>query len=124
MSQPQQPAPQQNFQQAPPQQPQPNYYQQPYQQPPQPTIVITNTNTNTNNNGMGGNGISPKSKTTALLLCFFLGSFGAHRFYVGKAGTGILWLLTVGFCGIGTLIDFIMLLLGNFKDGAGLPIKN
>ena len=60
---------------------------------------------------------------TALLLCFFLGAFGIHRFYVGKIGTGILMLLTLGGRGIWTLIDFIIIVTGSFRDGDGLPIK-
>lgn len=50
-----------------------------------------------------------KSKTTAYLLWFFLGAFGFHRFYLGKIGTGILFLLTFGFLGIGWLIDLFTL---------------
>lgn len=53
---------------------------------------------------------TPKSKWTAFLLCFFLGYLGAHKFYEGKIGTGIFYLVTVGFCGIMWVIDTIVLL--------------
>ena len=66
---------------------------------------------------------STKGFVPALLLCFFLGSFGIHRFYVGKVGTGILMLITLGALGIWTLIDFIMIAVGSFKDKNGLPLK-
>jgi TM2 domain-containing membrane protein YozV len=58
----------------------------------------------------------------ALLLCFFLGWFGAHRFYVGKVGTGILMLFTAGVLGVLWLIDFIMIIVGAFTDKAGNKI--
>jgi TM2 domain-containing membrane protein YozV len=64
-------------------------------------------------------GKSSKSKITAALLSFFLGYLGIHRFYVGKIGTGIVWLLTAGCLGVGNLIDFIMILLGKFTDNKG-----
>lgn len=62
---------------------------------------------------------SDKKILPAFLLCFFLGGLGIHRFYVGKIGTGILWMLTLGLFGIGALVDFIMILVGSFKDKDG-----
>ncbi len=69
-------------------------------------------------------GISPKSRLVTFLLCTFLGTLGVHRFYVGKTGTGILWLFTIGLFGIGTLIDWILILAGEFKDSNDLPVTN
>ena len=62
---------------------------------------------NTNVNGRYGR---PKNKWTAFFLCLFLGEFGAHKFYEGKTGMGILYLFTLGLFGIGWLIDTISLL--------------
>lgn len=56
---------------------------------------------------------------TTLLLCFFLGAFGAHSFYTKKTGIAIIQLLTLGGCGIWALIDLIIIIMGNFKDGEG-----
>jgi TM2 domain-containing membrane protein YozV len=62
---------------------------------------------------------SDKKILPAFLLCFFLGMFGAHRFFVGKIGTGVLQLLTLGGFGIWALIDFIMIIVGAFTDKDG-----
>lgn len=67
--------------------------------------------------------MSEKNFVVTLLLCFFLGSLGIHRFYAGKIGTGILMLITVGGFGIWTLIDFIMIVISKFTDKDGNYIK-
>ncbi len=68
--------------------------------------------------------ISEKGFVPTLLLCFFVGFLGVHRFYVGKVGTGILHLITFGALGIWTLIDFIMIVCGSFTDSEGRLIKS
>lgn len=67
---------------------------------------------------------SEKDWLVTLLLSLFLGTLGIHRFYVGKIGTGILQLITLGGCGVWALIDIIMIVTGNFKDRDGNEIKN
>lgn len=63
--------------------------------------------------------MSSKSKIVALILCFFFGVLGLHRFYVGKIGTGLLQLFTGGGFLVWAIIDFIMLLTGSFTDSEG-----
>jgi TM2 domain-containing membrane protein YozV len=68
-------------------------------------------------------GKSDKSNTVALLLCFFIGILGVHRFYVGKIGTGVLQLVTLGGLGIWALIDMIMIVMQKFTDSEGNTLK-
>ena len=63
--------------------------------------------------------VSEKKRLVAFLLCFFLGGIGVHRFYVGKTGTGILQIVTLGGLGIWVLVDFIMIIVGTFTDKQG-----
>ena len=68
---------------------------------------------------MANGGKSSKQNLVALLLCLFLGMLGVHRFYVGKIGTGILQLVTLGGLGIWALIDLIFIAMGKFTDKEG-----
>ncbi len=73
-------------------------------------IIVNVENQNVNNNVGDKSTGEPKNKWVALLLLFFLGCLGAHKFYEGKIGMGVLYLLTLGLCGIGCFIDFWVLL--------------
>jgi TM2 domain-containing membrane protein YozV len=68
---------------------------------------------------MNGTEFSPRSRLVALLFCVLFGVFGVHRFYVGKIGTGILMVVTLGGLGIWMLIDLILIAVGSFRDKEG-----
>ena len=57
-----------------------------------------------------------KLKSTAILLCFFLGSLGIHRFYLGYTIIGVIQLLTFGGFLIWVIVDLIRLIIGSLKD--------
>lgn len=63
--------------------------------------------------------VSEKKILPTFLLCWFLGWLGLHRFYVGKVGTGLLFVLTLGGLGIWYLVDFVMIIVGAFTDKYG-----
>ncbi|ONI37929.1 NINE protein [Candidatus Epulonipiscium fishelsonii] len=67
--------------------------------------------------------ISRRNKIVALVLCIFTGFFGGHRFYVGKLGTGIIYLFTMGLFGFGWIMDLLLIITGTFKDNLGLELK-
>ena len=106
--QPQQP---QQPQYGQPQYGQPQYGQQPYVQNQYgaPPVAVY--------------GSQQKDWTTTLLLCIFVGWLGVHRFYTGHIVIGVIQLLTVGGCGIWTLIDLILILTDSYKDSNGLPLR-
>ncbi len=66
-----------------------------------------------------------KDWLTTLLLCLFLGGLGIHRFYTKSTLIGVIQLFTLGCCGVWTLVDLIMIIVGTYKDGDGkLLVKN
>jgi len=69
-------------------------------------------------------GVSERRRLYALLLSagWVAGIAGLQRFYVGKIGTGLIWLLTGGVLGVGQLFDIIMIAMGRFRDREGLPL--
>lgn len=69
--------------------------------------------------------VSPKSKSVALMLCLltFIGLGGLNRFYVGKTGTGLLYLFTFGGFFIGAIADMIKISQGTFTDAQGRVLK-
>ena len=67
--------------------------------------------------------VSSRSRVVMLVLCFFFGVVGAHRFYSGRIMLGLLYLVTGGFLGIGVMIDFFIILLGKPRDSKGRLIK-
>ncbi len=68
--------------------------------------------------------VSDKNRLLAALLALVFGVFGAHRFYVGKVGTGVAQLLTIGGLGIWSFIDFVIILFGEFTDADGFKIRD
>jgi len=68
--------------------------------------------------------VSERSRGVALVLAFFGGVFGLHRFYVGKNGTGIAMIVTLGGLGVWWLYDMVLLVTGEFRDADDLPLRN
>ena len=78
----------------------------------QQQVVINNTNTNSNVNTNINSSMyrKEKNKWVALALCILLGFVGAHKFYEGKIGLGVVYLFTCGLFGFGIIVDFFALL--------------
>jgi len=68
--------------------------------------------------------VSKRSRGVALLLSFFGGVFGLHRFYAEKPRTAIAMIFTFGGCGIWYLYDLVLIAAGEFRDGEDLPLRN
>jgi len=88
---------------------------------PMPGQPMTATMAPVGYSGEGGK--SDKQKVAAALLCWFLGTFGVHRFYLGHTAIGIIQLFTFGGCFIWYLIDFILILTGSLRDAQGRELS-
>ncbi len=66
---------------------------------------------------------SDKSRGVATALAALLGPFGAHRFYVGKTGSGALMAVTLGGLGLWWLYDLIVVAAGDFRDAEGRRVS-
>jgi TM2 domain len=66
---------------------------------------------------------SDKSRGVATALAALLGPFGAHRFYVGKTGSGVLMATTLGGLGLWWLYDLIVVAAGDFRDVQGRRVS-
>lgn len=64
-----------------------------------------------------------RSQSTAFLLSYFAGTFGADRFYLGQTGLGIAKLLTCGGLGVWALIDIILIGMGKMRDNEGNSLQ-
>ncbi len=68
--------------------------------------------------------VSERSRSVALVLGVIGGVFGLHRFYVGRAQSGVAMVLTFGGLGIWWLYDMVTLVAGEFRDAEDLPLRN
>lgn len=66
---------------------------------------------------------SDRDWLVTLILSIVLGHLGAHRFYCGKIGTGIVWLLTGGCFLIGYIVDLVTIAQGDFRDIDGKVVR-
>lgn len=103
---------------------QPSIMNNAYNNNPQP-IVQNSVNTVSSQPTMSPNdAVGEKSFLAAFILSLLLGWLGVDRFYLGKIGTGILKLITLGGFGIWYIIDLVLLLTNGVKDKKGYKLND
>lgn len=98
-----------------------NYYQAPTAPASQPRV--TSPKPQVVYRDVVVDNVSPCNKWVDFWLCFFLGFFGVHKFYEGKIGTGLLYIFTFGICGLGVIVDMLIILGNGAKDKSGRKIR-
>lgn len=90
----------------------------------QDKTLIANKTTKTKDKADKTHVAGGKLQIVALVLCFFLGGIGIHRFYLGYTGLGVLYIFTAALFGIGWLIDLILLIIPNGLSPKGKDSYN
>ena len=80
------------------------------------TVVVENQEDELSSPAIAGEG---KSQIIAAILAFAIGGLGIHRFYLGYTWQGVVQLLTLGGCGVWSLIDLIRIITGNLQPKNG-----
>lgn len=81
-------------------------------------------NNNNNNNYLMRENFSDRNWLITLLLAWFAGVLGLHNFYVGRTARGFIYMFTLGFLGIGVIVDLILIVMKKFKDREGRLVVN
>lgn len=64
-----------------------------------------------------------QNKIVMILICWFLGCFGIHRLMMGHSNWWLM-LITLGGCGIWTIVDLIQIIMGNLKMADGRDLED
>ena len=86
--------------------------------------MYNNNNNNYYNNYLMQQNFSDKNWLITLILAWFAGYLGLHHFYVGRIAKGVVYIFTLGFLGIGVIVDLILIVTKKFRDREGRLVVN